>query len=271
MEKRKKEGRDFLSEAKHIQAELLESIQGINLDDKDKTTQRERINLIHKMRAGVNAAKYSGDRNVEITISSSNNIKELVEVAKKLSGVMEYFLTQTTYLTKKGDTNGAIDLIKNQAIFQDSISNHVKDLDAVVSKYLIDGVGRRGDVKAAQEADYIREVNEIKTAYVGGKKISEIATTSKLPIDKIESLCQGLRFEYLSSNKEEILKALSKSRDTQSVSKLYEVSNKQLRGILNSWAQTDAKAFKVLESFKVANQKPVAEKEKADKEEPVTA
>ncbi len=250
MEKRvRKEGRDFLSEAKNIQAELLESIQGINLDDKDKASQKERINLMFKMRAGINAAKYSGDRDIEITISSSNNIKELVEVAKKLSGVMEYFLTQTTYLTKKGDTDGAIELIKSQALFQDSISKHVKDLDEVVSKYLIDGMGRRGDVRAAQEAEYARKVNLVKEVFSSGVKISEIVKTSGFTKEQIESICQNLKANYLNANKNEIVKALGKSKNILEVAQTFEVKAKLLRGVVLDWAKEDEKIAKIMESL----------------------
>lgn len=263
MEKQTKRGkRDFLLEAKSIQAELLESIQGINLEDKDKAAQKERINLMYKMRAGINAAKYSGDRDIEITISSSNNIKELIEVAKKLSGVMEYFLTQTTYLTKKGDTDGAIELIKSQALFQDSISQHVKDLDEVVSKYLIDGVGRRGDVKAAQEAEHARKVNLVKEVFSNGVKISEIVKTSGFTKEQIESICQNLKPTYLNANKSEIVKALGKGKNFLEVAQTYEVKAKLLKGIVLEWAKEDEKLAKIVENLDSNN---------ASKAEPVTA
>ena len=165
---------------------------------------------------------------------------------------MEYFLTQTAYLTKKGDTDGAIALITEQAKFQSSILGHVEKLDEVVNEYLRKGIGRRADVIAAQEAEYTKKVKEVKEAYSAGKKLSEIALTSEFPLDKLEALCQGLRFEYINANKDEILKALTKSKDIASVAEQYEVKPKQLKGALHTWANTDEKAEKVLKSFLVA-------------------
>ncbi len=247
-----KQKKNFVGEAKIIQEELIERIKEINLDEKDSSLAREKINQIYKIRAGVNAAFFSGDRDIEITISSSKNIKEVVEVAKKLSGTMEHFLSQTAYLTKKGDTDGAIALIQEQAKFQSSILEHVGKLDEVVNEYLIKGIGRRGDVKAAQEAEYVQKVKDVKEAYASGKKLSEIAQTSEFTPEKLETLCQGLKFNYLEANREEILKALTKSKDMASVAELYEVKPKQLKGALHTWARTDEKADKVLKSFIVA-------------------
>lgn len=184
-----KQKKNFVGEAKIIQEELIERIKEINLDEKDSSLAREKINQIYKIRAGVNAAFFSGDRDIEITISSSKNIKEVVEVAKKLSGTMEHFLSQTAYLTKKGDTDGAIALIQEQARFQSSILEHVGKLDEVVNEYLIKGIGRRGDVKAAQEAEYVQKVKDVKEAYASGKKLSEIAQTSDFTPEKLETLC----------------------------------------------------------------------------------
>ena len=249
---KEKNNRNFVSEAKVIQEELIERIKEINLDEKDSSVAREKINQIYKIRAGVNAAFFSGDRDIEITISSSKNIKELVEVAKKLSGSMEYFLSQTAYLTKIGDTDGAIKLIQEQAAFQSKILEHVNKLDEVVNGYLMKGIGKRGDVKAVQEAEYLKKVKEVKEDYASGKKLSEIAQTSGLSLEKLESLCQGLRFNYIDANKEEIIKSLTKSKDISSVAELYEIKPKQLKGALHSWARTDEKVEKVLKSFQVA-------------------
>ena len=56
-----KSKRNFASEAKVIQEELIARIKEINLDEKDSSLAREKINQVYKIRAGVNAAFFSGD------------------------------------------------------------------------------------------------------------------------------------------------------------------------------------------------------------------
>ena len=138
---------------------------------------------------------------------------------------------------------------------------------------MIKGIGRRGDVKAAQEAEYVQKVKDVKEAYASGKKLSEIAQTSDFTPEKLETLCQGLKFNYLEANREEILKALTKSKDMASVAELYEVKPKQLKDALHTWARTDEKADKVLKSFIVAQTetKPTAKQDEAVEKEEASA
>lgn len=282
--------------AQKRQAEMIEKITKIDLGTENfeslnvdgKKALRTNVDLIFKISAGMNAALGSGDKRVSLTVSSSTKIQDVVESLGKVSGVMEYFLAQVAYLTKRGDTEEAIKIVKEQAAVQDKINKAVSSLEEVLTSCFTKGYGNRFDVEeflkekrsqdleginaAAKEGkipsdiyaqfpqvslDEIKQIckpystEKAKKLYAEGKKLSIVAQEVELPINMISSVTGELRKAYLTSNQKEIEKAFTKEPDIKKLSDQFEVSPTKIKEFLQERALTNTK---IDEALKLATQ-----------------
>ncbi len=296
-EERDKKLFDSLDVARKRKSEMIEKIEKINLSVEnfedlkvdDKKTLRTNIDLIFKINAGMNAALNSGDKKVSLTVSSSTNIQNVVGTLSKVSGVMEYFLTQVAYLTKKGDTEEAIKIVNEQALVQGRINDAINSLEVAIKECFMKGYGNRFDIedflkeqrsqdlkgvndaaKDGQTPSFIHaqfpkvsldeiiqvckpySVEKAKKLYAEGKKPSIIAQEVELPLNMISSVTGELRKAYLTANQKEIEKAFAKEPDIKKLSEQFEVNSKKMKEFLQELALTNTK---IDEALKLTTQK----------------
>ncbi|AHJ13131.1 hypothetical protein [Sulfurospirillum multivorans] len=240
---------DPVERAKSLKTSILNQIEGIDLSVSDYAQKKSNISQIFKINAGLRAAQFSGERDLGITVSSSKNIKEVIEVLNKASGVMEYLLNQTAYLTKRGETDAAIEMIQEQAKLQEKLNDAVKTLDETVNGYLAKGYGRKATINEYKEAIYAKKIEEAIKLYKSGKKLSEIVKTSELPVEVLTDKCGPFKNEFLDANKKEIEKLFFKEQNLKQLSESYEVKIKHIRATLILWAKTDQKLAELLEAY----------------------
>jgi len=240
---------DPVERAKSLKTSILTQIESIDLSVSDYAQKKSNISQIFKINAGLRAAQFSGERDLGITVSSSKNIKEVIEVLNKASGVMEYLLNQTAYLTKRGETDAAIEMIQEQAKLQEKLNDAVKTLDETVNGYLAKGYGRKATINEYKEAIYAKKIEEAIKLYKSGKKLSEIVKTSELPVEVLTDKCGPFKNEFLDANKKEIEKLFFKEQNLKQLSESYEVKIKHIRATLILWAKTDQKLAELLEAY----------------------
>ncbi|NCC55796.1 MAG: hypothetical protein EOM11_10020, partial [Erysipelotrichia bacterium] len=92
MAKQKQKQSDFAQKAAEIKENILSDIENIDLGVNDFNARKTNINLIYKIRAGVNAARFSGERDLGITLSSSKNIKGVYKATSDKSVATEHMI-----------------------------------------------------------------------------------------------------------------------------------------------------------------------------------
>lgn len=248
-----------LKKAQVLKDKLLAQVGEIDLDTNDFAKRKENISKIYKLSQGMFAANISGDRDVEFTVSSTSKIKELIESSQKIAKIMDYFIDSIAYFTKKGNTDKAMDLIKEQALLQDTIDLTTKALDVVSVEYLKKGIGSKSALDDFAKKDKALKQEEIKSLYKTGMPCSEIATKLVVDIEYIKPLVAPFRAEYLEARKDEIKKAIIKKEDLLELAMRLEIKNKVLKATLNTWAVNDEKLEKALSLITAAQ--PVKEEE----------
>lgn len=249
-EKKEKGSVSSLERAKSLKELIVRQIESIDLDVKDYTQSKSNVSQIFKINAGLRAAQFSGERDLGITVSSSKNIKEVIEVLNKASEVMDYLLNQTAYLTKRGETDEAIKMIQEQAKLQKELDTMVESVENIVVGYLEKGYARRTTINEFNEAKNVKKIEAAIELYKSGKKLSEVAESTSLPIEMLVEKCGPFRVAFLEANKKEIEKLFFKDQDMKQIADLYEVKIKHLRAALSHWALTDLRLAKLLESQK---------------------
>lgn len=244
-----KKSYDAVAQTKRAQMmkdKLLAQIEEIDLNTPDYARKKENINKIYKLNGGMFATNISKDRDVEFTVTSTSKIKELVESSQKIAKIMDHFIDSIGFFTKKGNTDKAMELIKDQALLQDSIDETTKKLNEISEKYLRKGIGSKLDIEALARKDKELKEEEIKNLHKRGMACSEIAT--KFPgvdIEHVKALTAPFRSEYLEAQKDEIKKAIIKKENLTELASKLGIKNKVLIAALNIWALDDEKLSKV--------------------------
>lgn len=249
---KEKKGKGTLSpleRAKSLQTDIVKQVSSIDLDVKDYAQSKKNVSQIFKINAGLKAAQYSGERDLGITVSSSKNIKEVIAVLDKASGVMDYLLNQTAYLTKRGDTDEAIKMIKEQAELQKSLDEMVGSMDKTINTYLEKGYGRKAAINEFNEAKSVEKIEAAIKLYKSGKKFSEVAEESGLSVEVLVDKCGPYKADFFEANKKEIEKQFYKEQNLKQIADFYEVKIKHLRATMIQWAVDDQKLAKLLETY----------------------
>lgn len=240
---------DFVQKAELIKQSILKEIESIDLTINDFSAQRTNINMVYKIRAGVSAARFSGERDVGITLSSSKNIKGLLENLNKLSSIMEYMLNQITFLAKNGETDKAMEMIKEQATLQTEIDKAEEAFGKIISTFLEKGYARRALLEEYKEEKDAEKIENLIEDYKKGTKPSELVKKYELSADVVAGKCSLHRVEYMTANKKEIEKFFLKEQDLKQTADNFEVKIKHVRAALIEWATDDEKLGKVLNAY----------------------
>lgn len=256
--------RNFAAEAEKIKESIIKEVEGINVQDNDYKTQRDNINKIYKIRSGVMAATLSKDKNVDFTISSSEKIKELVDVSKKISIIMDQYVDKVHYLNKKGEIEEAIEAIKEQAVLQEAIKDAVEPLEKIIVASLRKGVGNKRDIEEQKQKDRKEAEAPIIALYQEGKLISGISKDNNLEIEDVKRICGPYRQDFIKANEAEIKKAILKKTAFADVANSFELPTKILAKTLDALAQEDEKLKAVIDAAKEARKKEL-EAKKAEK------
>lgn len=266
-----KKGFDVVAQGKRVQAmkdKLLAQIEEIDLNTTDYARKKENINKIYKLSGGMFATNISKDRDVEFTVTSTSKIKELVESSQKIAKIMDYFIDNIGFVTKKGNTDKAMELIKEQAALQDIIDQTTKTLDAISEQYLRKGIGSRSDLEDLAKKDRALKQEEIKALYKTGMACSEIVTKLSVDIEQVRALTAPFKAEHLDARKEEIVKAVINKEELAELANRLEIKNKVLKTTLDIWAVDNDKLAKALLVDSAVVDAPENTPEKSSKAKP---
>lgn len=267
MAKQKQKQSDFAQKAAEIKENILSDIENIDLGVNDFNARKTNINLIYKIRAGVNAARFSGERDLGITLSSSKNIKGVLEKLNKLSSIMEYMLTQIMFLSKNGETDQAMEMIQEQAKLQAEIDKAEEGFEKIIDTYLQKGYARRALIQEYNDEKEAEKVKNLVEDYQKGMKPSELVKKYELSAEVVSSKCSQYRVNYLEANKKEIEKLFLKEQNLAQLAETFEVKTKNVRAALVEWSKSDEKLSKVLNAYFEGEQA----KKEATQEEPLKA